>query len=85
MTLRETGRSYAAVAQSLGIKRASEAQAAFVRALRSFPEPERAALTQRESERLDLLERRIRDRDAEEPEKMDRRLVALEKLRESLR
>ena len=84
LTLRETGSSYAAVARTLGIKRAAEAQAAFIRAIRGRPEEERAALTQRESDRLDILEKRIRDRDTADPEKMERRLVALEKLRQAL-
>lgn len=84
MSLRETGRSYAAIAQSLGIKRATEAHAAFVRAVRARPDTERTAMTQREAQRLDQLEQRIRDRDAERPDKMERRLGALQHLRDSL-
>ena len=84
VTLRETGKSYAAVAQALGIKRAAEAHAAFIRVLRARPDEERAALADRESQRLDRLEQRIRTRDAEEPDKLERRLGALEKLRQSL-
>lgn len=45
---------------------------------------ERTRLVQRESGRLDTLETRIRTRDAAEPEKMERRLLALAKLREKL-
>jgi len=37
-----------------------------------------------EQERLDTLEKRIRERDAEVPEKLERRLGALESLRTSL-
>lgn len=85
MALRETGQSYASVAQSLGIKRATEAQAAFVRVLRGRPEAERVALAEREARRLDQLEERIRGRDADDPDKMARRLGALEQLRQSLR
>jgi hypothetical protein len=39
----------------------------------------------RESARLDALELRVRSRDAEEPEKMNRRLGALARLREAIR
>lgn len=84
LALRETGRSYAAVASALGIKRATGAQAAFIRAVRGRPETERAALIERESQRLDALEQRIRDRDSADPEKRERRLAALEKLRHAL-
>lgn len=38
----------------------------------------------REQQRLDALEQRIRTRDAAEPEKLERRLAALAKLREGL-
>lgn len=72
------------MASSLGFKRSVDAQAAFLRALRQREGEERGRLTQRESDRLDKLETRIRTRDAEEPEKMERRLVALGKLREKL-
>jgi hypothetical protein len=53
--------------------------------LRKREGDERTRLTERESGRLDQLETRIRTRDAEDPEKMERRLVALEKMREVLR
>jgi hypothetical protein len=39
---------------------------------------------ERERARLDTLEARIRSRDADEPEKMERRLLALGKMREAL-
>jgi hypothetical protein len=72
------------VASSLGFKRAVDAQAAFLRALRKREGEERGRLIQRESDRLDELETRIKTRDAAEPEKMERRLQALAKLREAL-
>jgi hypothetical protein len=84
VSLREKGESYSAVARALGLKRAMDAQAAFVRAVRSRPDPERAALSKRESLRLDQLEERIRSRDAEDPVKLERRLSALEALRQAL-
>ena len=85
MALREQGRSFAAIARSLGLKRASDARSAFLRELRSSPEEDRQGLVDREMERLDKLEVRIRARDAEEPEKLETRLGALAAMRESLR
>lgn len=84
VALREQGQSYSAVARTLGIRRAVDAQAAFIRAMRRLPEQERKALYQRETERLDQLEARIRSRDAQDPAKLERHLVALVALRESM-
>ncbi|HEX5268451.1 MAG TPA: hypothetical protein VFW24_16910 [Acidimicrobiales bacterium] len=78
------GLSYAAVARNLGLKRATDARAAFVRALRSCEEAERQEIVVREHKRLDQLAERIRTRDAAQPEKIERRLTALAKLREGL-
>jgi len=85
VALREKGRSYASVANALGIKRALEAHAAFMRALRARTGEEKALIIVRVSGRLDHLETRIRERDASEPEKLERRLIALEKLRDGLK
>lgn len=84
LALRDSGQTYAAVARSLGLKRATDAQAAFLRALRSREGEERRHLVEREFVRLDELEARIRARDAAEPEKLERRLQALAKLRENV-
>jgi hypothetical protein len=72
------------VARRLGLGRALDAQAAFLRALRQHDGEDRDRLIQRETTRLDELETRIRSRDATEPEMMQRRLLALAKLREKL-
>ena len=48
VALRERGQSYSAVASALGIKRAVNAQEAFIRAMHSLPEKERTALHARE-------------------------------------
>jgi hypothetical protein len=85
VALRERGKSYSAIASTLGMKRATNANEAFVRAMRSLPEKDRSALQQREAGRLDQLEARIRSRDALEPEKMERHLVALEALRDTMK
>ncbi len=83
--MREQGRSFAAIAGSLGLKRASDAREAFLRELRNRPDEERPALVERELGRLDQLEARIRARDAQEPDKLHTRLGALEAMREALR
>jgi hypothetical protein len=85
LVLREQGRSFAAIARTVGLKRASDAREAFLRELRSRPDEERQALIERELVRLDELEARIRSRDAEEPEKLETRLGALAAMRASLR
>lgn len=85
MALREQGRSFAAIARTLGLKRSSDAREAFLRELRSRPDEERQNLVQSEMERLDKLETRVRARDAEEPDKLQTRLGALAAMRESLR
>jgi hypothetical protein len=72
------------VARSLNLKRSNDALAAVMRALRQRPDDERAELIVREHARLDTLEARIRDRDKDNPTRLDRRLGALETLRSSL-
>jgi hypothetical protein len=84
LALRDTGLTYSAVARRLDIRRAVDAHAAFLRALRQRQGDERAKLAQREVARLDELETRIRTRDAADPTKMERRLAALGKLRDPL-
>lgn len=85
LRLRDGGNSYSSVASKLGLPRAVDAQAGFIRALQRRPDDQRSELSGRESARLDTLEARVRSRDAEDPEKMNRRLEALEKLRQSLK
>jgi hypothetical protein len=68
----------------LGFKRANDARQGFLRALAKREGAERDALRQQELERLDELEARIRSRDENEPDKLARRLAALESLRQEL-
>jgi hypothetical protein len=82
--MREQGRSFAAIASTVGLKRAADAREAFLRELRSRPEEERQVLVDHELGRLDKLEARIRSRDAEEPGKLRTRLGALAAMRKSL-
>jgi hypothetical protein len=84
LELREGGASYSAIARRLELHRAGDAHGAFLRALKSRNDEERQVLIVSERERLDTLEKRIRERDAELPEKLERRLGALESLRTSL-
>lgn len=81
---RETGASYSAIARGLELPRAADAYDAFIRALRRREGEERRLLVARESERLDQLEVRIRERDAAEPDKVARRLLGVGHLREAL-
>ena len=85
MRLRETGKSFAAIAEALGMKRAKDALAAVRRAWQRRPDEERAQLFANERVRLDQLEARIRDRDQNDPERLERRLAALEELRAGLK
>jgi hypothetical protein len=84
LALREQNHSYAWVARSLGFKRADDARKGFLRAFAKRQGVEREALRLRELKRLDDLEARIRIRDANDPDKMAGRLVALDVLRGEL-
>lgn len=72
------------MARSLGLKRANDARQAFLRGMRGRPDAERRSIADRERQRLDALELRIRERDANDLEKLERRLAALANLREGL-
>lgn len=85
LSLRESGKSYSAIARTLGIERATEAHNSFVRALGTHEGSERSQLIKNEEARLDELEQRIRQRDAADVSKLERRLQAVEKLRASIR
>ena len=85
LALREDGSSYSAIARRLELAHAVDAHRSFVRALGAHEGAERQRLVEHEEARLDRLERRIRDRDAAEPEKVIRRLQGVDKLREAIR
>jgi hypothetical protein len=84
LALRGENLSFAAIAYRLGLKRSRDAFEAFHRALQSSPAAERSELIRQELGRLVTLEARIRSRDAAEPDKMQKRLAGLEKMRERL-
>lgn len=85
LALREGGSSYSAIARQLELGRAVDAHRSFVRALGAHQGAERQRLVDNEEARLDKLEQRIRDRDAAEPDKVTRRLLGVDKLREAIR
>jgi hypothetical protein len=85
LTLRESGKSFSAIARTLGMDRATEAHRSFVRAIETHEGDDRRQLIEREGTRLDELEQRIRTRDAADVEKLERRLLGVKKLREAIR
>ena len=62
----------------------TDARQAFLRGMRSRPDDEQRLIAGRELERLNVLEARIRERDAGDPVKIERRLAALAALREGI-
>jgi hypothetical protein len=85
LALRESGSSYSAIARQLELARATDAHQSFVRAVGAREGEERRRLVKNEEARLDRLEVRIRDRDAPDLTKIDRRLLGVDKLREAIR
>ncbi len=84
LTLRESGKSFSAIARTLGLERATDAHRSYVRALGAREGDERRQLVKNEEARLDQLERRIRQRDANDVPKLERRLLGVQKLREAI-
>lgn len=85
LALREAGSSFSAIARLLELGRATDAHRSFVRAIGAHDDVERRQLVDNERSRLDLLEQRIRDRDAADPAKIERRLLGVTRFREALR
>jgi hypothetical protein len=84
LELREGGASYSAIARHLELRRAVDAHRAFIRALHGLSHEERSNVTGNEERRLDALESRIRERDADKPDKIARRIEAVGQLRAAL-
>jgi hypothetical protein len=84
LALRERNASYSSIARHLTLPRATDAHRAFIRAISSRNGDEQLQLVAKERVRLDELEVRIRERDAADPEKLERRLKALGNLRTAL-
>lgn len=84
LSLRETNMSYAAIARKLELTRAVDAHKAFIRAILSRQGDEQPGLVANERARLDKLESHIRERDAADPDRLQRRLRAVARLRAAL-
>ena len=84
LTLRSQGKSFAAIAEALGLERGAEANRAFVRALRREPSDRRKTIRSEESRRLDRMAERVRANGSLSAEVTDKRLRAIERLRTSM-
>ena len=82
--LRSEGRSFAAIARALGMKGARQAHETFSSALRRRPAPEREALREAESVRLEALAEDTRTREDLTPEQVNKRLRTIERLRQTV-
>ena len=76
--------SYSEIARRLEMRRATDAHRAFIRAVAARTGKEQRLLVAYEQGRLDNLETRIRVRDVQDPDKLERRLAAVPNLRVSL-
>jgi hypothetical protein len=84
LELRRSGSSFAALAEKLGLARASEANDAFNRALRTRPSEEQVVLREEESLRLDKLATKVQSRTDLAEEDVNRQLRTITRLREAL-
>lgn len=84
LTLRESGKSFSAIARTLGLERATDAHRSYLRALGASEGEERRRLVKNEEARLDQLEQRIRERDAKDVPKLERRLEGVQQMREAI-
>jgi hypothetical protein len=84
LELRVRGRSFVAIAKTLGYERANHANEAFNRALRRKPAAEQDELRGQELTRLDAMADGVKGDKALEPEDAARRLRTVERLRTML-
>jgi hypothetical protein len=84
LALRDEGRSFAGIAQVLGLDNARVANAAFNRALRRRPKTQQDWLRSREMMRLDAVASRVRQRDDLSVEEVIRRLRGVKQQRKTL-
>lgn len=84
LALRDEGRSFAGIAQVLGLEDAHAANAAFNRALRCRPRLQQEWLRSREMTRLDAVASRLRERDDLSAEEIVRRLRGVKQQRKTL-
>ena len=79
--LRENGLSYLAIAERLGLKRATVARSRYLRALWRLPSDEKGASCLREVQRLDTLANYIAARDDIDEAEIARQLQMVDRLR----
>lgn len=84
LAMREVGNSFSAIARRLELERASDAHRSFLRAAESYDGAARQRIVDSEEARLNLLEARIRQRDAAQPDKLERRLAGVAKYRAAI-
>jgi len=84
LALRDEGRSFAGIAQILGLEDAHAANAAFNRALRCRSRVQQEWLRSREMRRLDAVASRVRERDDLSVEEVVRRLRGVKQQRKTL-
>ena len=84
LTLRGQSKGFRKIAETLGLGRPSEANAAFNRALRRRSPEEQATIRSEENRRLDRLAEAIKADDSRSKEDVDKRMRAIERLRTRL-
>ena len=84
LELRCKGRSFAAIAKALGFARASQANEAFNRALRTRPKKDQTAIRDEENRRLDDLADRLRSRTDLSKDQVDNQIKIITRMREVL-
>jgi hypothetical protein len=84
LALRRNGRSFAAIAKHLGLAKASDANDAFNRALRTRPTAQQAILREEENLRLDKLLARVQSRTDLSENDVHRQVRTIALLREAL-
>ena len=82
IALRSEGRSFAAIATTIGVGRSLDAFGLFVEAVARRPAAQRTKLRAEENKRLDVLERRMRQNG--DPAERDRKLASVGRLRQRL-
>lgn len=84
LQLRSSGKSFSTIAKTLGYERSHHANEAFLRALRRKPAAARSDLRDAEAARLEALATKIQARDDLSPAQAQKRLRAVERLRQTL-
>jgi len=84
LELRSSGKSFSAIAKALGLERAHDANDAFNRALRRLSPKAKKTVREAEAGRLEALATKVKGRTDLTPEQTNKRLRAVERLRQTL-